>query len=312
MPFPFCSRRRLGLSTAALLLSVCAATISAEEPEPAKLLGACSTEALHAAPFAEWHEAGLASYKTHPDVLEHLKGLPAETLQGVDVTVFFGTWCGDSRREVPRFLRLLGDMQDAAPAVSLVAVDNEEPLYKRSPGGEEEGLSIFRVPTFIVRRHGHEIGRIVEHPVRSLERDLLAILVGDAPAAAYRSYPSIIAWHEQSLLDDPNVDPYGLAADLRPIVASESELWSVARVLLSRHETDAAVKILQTNCALYPTPSCAVRLAEALRDAGRTDEACKTVDRALERLLSPPHDPAKAAALLALRDETAGKSPGSE
>jgi hypothetical protein len=34
------------------------------------------------------------------------------------------------------------------------------------------------VPTIIVRREGVEVGRIVEHPTRSIEEDLLDLLRG--------------------------------------------------------------------------------------------------------------------------------------
>jgi len=41
--------------------------------------------------------------------------------------------------------------------------------------GVEKGYVDF-VPTFIISKEGKEIGRIVEEPTESLEKDLLAIL----------------------------------------------------------------------------------------------------------------------------------------
>ena len=41
---------------------------------------------------------------------------------------------------------------------------------------EEAGRNIVRVPTIIVEQKGAEIGRIIEFPVTSLEKDLLTIL----------------------------------------------------------------------------------------------------------------------------------------
>jgi hypothetical protein len=36
------------------------------------------------------------------------------------------------------------------------------------------------VPTFIVRRGGHEVGRVVEEAPHGIETDLLALLTGEA------------------------------------------------------------------------------------------------------------------------------------
>ena len=45
-----------------------------------------------------------------------------------------------------------------------------------SPNGEEQGLEIGFVPTYIFFRNREEVGRIVENPMQSLEKDMLAIL----------------------------------------------------------------------------------------------------------------------------------------
>jgi hypothetical protein len=47
---------------------------------------------------------------------------------------------------------------------------------KKSPGGQEEGLNILKVPTIIVYRNGQEIGRIIEVVTRNIEADLLDII----------------------------------------------------------------------------------------------------------------------------------------
>jgi hypothetical protein len=60
--------------------------------------------------------------------------------------------------------------------LGIVCVSNEFDMYKKSPQGEELGKNIQRVPTLIVYEKNKEIGRIIESPVLSLERDLLSIL----------------------------------------------------------------------------------------------------------------------------------------
>ncbi len=55
-------------------------------------------------------------------------------------------------------------------------VSNKDSLYKKSPQHEEAGKNIVRVPTIIIEQKGTELGRIIEFPITSLEKDLLSIL----------------------------------------------------------------------------------------------------------------------------------------
>lgn len=96
---------------------------------------------------------------------------------GADVTVFLGTWCGDSRREVPRLWKALDLAGPAVPfEIHYIGVDRD----KKEPAGRQAGDDIRYVPTFIVSRNGQEIGRIVEHSPSGIEKDLLALLTGQA------------------------------------------------------------------------------------------------------------------------------------
>jgi thiol-disulfide isomerase/thioredoxin len=92
------------------------------------------------------------------------------------IQLFFGTWCGDSKREVPRMLKVLYQSGFKDTAIDLIAVSNHDTLYKQSPLHEERGLNIIRVPTLIVYQSGKEIGRIVETPVESIEKDIWQIV----------------------------------------------------------------------------------------------------------------------------------------
>jgi thiol-disulfide isomerase/thioredoxin len=91
---------------------------------------------------------------------------------GVDVLVFLGTWCGDSKREVPRFLRVVDAAGIPMDRITLHALDRK----KTSPDGTEVRYRIERVPTFIFLKKETEIGRIVETPKTTLEGDILTIL----------------------------------------------------------------------------------------------------------------------------------------
>ena len=98
-----------------------------------------------------------------------------------------GTWCGDSRREVPRMYKILDYCQVNLSRIQLVNLNNSDTAYKQSPGHEERGLNILRVPTLLIYENGHEVGRLVESPVTSLEKDMLAIVTRQPYEHRYRS-----------------------------------------------------------------------------------------------------------------------------
>lgn len=96
---------------------------------------------------------------------------------GAEVTVYLGTWCGDSKRELPRLWRALDGTGGAAPiAFRYVAVARD----KKEPASLTAGADLRYVPTFVVERDGREVGRIVEESPHGVERDLLALLDGSA------------------------------------------------------------------------------------------------------------------------------------
>lgn len=136
------------------------------------LIGVFSREYLRSEPYASWFEPGYESYRPNPALVENLKPL----LQDTHILLFLGTWCGDSRREVPRLLRILDAVGVPADRLKMVGVDRRRPTYKTSPGGEQWGLQIRRVPTIIVLRNGREVGRIVERPAVGLEQALCDLL----------------------------------------------------------------------------------------------------------------------------------------
>lgn len=136
------------------------------------LLGKCTRTALLQSPFVDWFKPNYDSYVVDSFTCNFIRPL----LAGKSITIFMGTWCGDSRREVPRILKMLDCCDFPMNELRLVMVGNNDSLYKKSPQHEEIGKNIVRVPTVIVEQKGAEIGRIIEFPVISLEKDLLTIL----------------------------------------------------------------------------------------------------------------------------------------
>ena len=96
---------------------------------------------------------------------------------GDRMEVVMGTWCSDSQREVPKYLRILDALRDVYGVeipTTWVAVDRS----KTRPEDAIAGKEIQKVATFIYYRDNHETGRIVETPMSLFEDDLLALIAG--------------------------------------------------------------------------------------------------------------------------------------
>ena len=119
------------------------------------------------------NEAFRTAYDT-VRVQRDLVGLIRQADAGVDVIVFFGTWCSDSKRQVPHFLKVADTAGIPAARIRLYALDRT----KKSDDGLTDTYEITRVPTFIFLRGGAEIGRITETPRAGMEADMIGILAG--------------------------------------------------------------------------------------------------------------------------------------
>lgn len=137
------------------------------------LVGPVTEEQLYRA-YPSW--AGSASrYRFTPEVIDQLRKIDSK----LEIVVFFGTWCGDSRSEVPKFLRVFDTAANGNFSLRMYGVDRS----LRDGNGLSESLGVERVPTFIFFSGGKELGRIVEKPRKTIEEDFLAIVSGAPPAS---------------------------------------------------------------------------------------------------------------------------------
>ncbi len=132
------------------------------------LIGRGSLSILQTGSYKYWYNAFYKNYIVDSITTEQLKPL----FKGKTIEIFLGSWCSDSRREVPRMIKVLSYTGFDTAHVQFIFVDHA----KKSPQHEEQGKHITNVPTFIVYNGKKEIGRIVESPQVSLEKDLLSIL----------------------------------------------------------------------------------------------------------------------------------------
>ena len=135
------------------------------------LLGYFNPDQLTRYPYSTWYQKGFDDYQLKTDAINKLLEINKED---VSIKIVMGTWCPDSRREVPRFMRVLDVWQFPLTKLTFIGVDDA----KQSPVGEYVKLDILRVPTFIIYKNNIEAGRIIENPVTSLEQDLVNILTG--------------------------------------------------------------------------------------------------------------------------------------
>lgn len=158
---------------------------SGEQP---LLLGKINKEGLSKGAFASWFLTNYDSYVPKEEITNQLKN----ELSGYTITAFMGTWCGDSKREVPKFYKVLEQANFPLDRLTMVAVARNSENYKKSPGGEEEGLNIHSVPTFIFYKDGKEVNRIVESPKTTIEEDILQLLQGNYEP----NYPAVTMVHD--------------------------------------------------------------------------------------------------------------------
>lgn len=83
-----------------------------------------------------------------------------------------GFWCDDSKAHVPAFLKIMDQMGMDEEGYRMYGVDEN----KQAAFEGFNALRIEYVPTVIVYYNKQEIGRWVESPQESLEKDLLKII----------------------------------------------------------------------------------------------------------------------------------------
>lgn len=139
-----------------------------EKSEKPMLIGHCTRDAFADTSFAWWFNSNYDMYEINEAVIDELNPNPDE----ITITVVLGTWCGDSKREFPRFLRIMDLIGFPMKNIDIIAVNRA----KVTEGDDVKDLDIQFVPTFIVYKNQVEIGRIIETPSATIEEDLVTIL----------------------------------------------------------------------------------------------------------------------------------------
>lgn len=209
-------------------------------------------------------------------------------LQRIDlpdsITIFMATWCGDSRREVPRFVKMLEAKNYDLERLKIVCLNTGFQNYKQSPEGEEKGVNLHRVPTFIFHdQNQSEVGRIVEEPVVSLEQDLVDILSGNPYKTAYPIAQDMIQKFETHSVSDLKGMMKSLVKEYAGKTKSAYELNTYGYVLWTSFQLTKAEIVFELNAKLHPESANVLSaLARFKAGLGKEKEAIKTMNAGLE------------------------------
>ncbi|MEO0732010.1 MAG: hypothetical protein AAFZ52_04190 [Bacteroidota bacterium] len=265
------------------------------------LVGSLQVADLQRAPYAEW-------YAKNTELDQPMSAVPewADRLKDVSVEIFLGTWCGDSKTWVPRFVTLWQDLGLDPEQLDFIGLYGRGDQYKQGPSHEETGRKIHRVPTFVFTREGEEIARIVERPRTDLVTDVAQIALGHpaAPRYAAANYLlDVLADTPADSIDAHLREHFGI---IRRDIGSTSELNTLGYVLLRAGRIDAAVLAFRINAFVFRhSPNILDSYAEGLLAKGETAAALQLYERVLELT---PEDERVAGVVADLREQV--KPPG--
>ena len=204
-------------------------------------------------------------------------------LKDVEVDIYIGTWCGDSKKWVPSFLKVWGQLGLDRKKLGYTALYDTDERYKQGPNGEEKGMQIHRVPTFIFKRNGKEIARIVETPQNDLLTDIGQIALGLPSQPNYRA-----ANYLMNLLEEKSVAE--IRADLNTYfyktydhLGKSSELNTLGKVFLHSYRIEEAILVFEFNFYFFRyDPYIIGSYAKGLAVQGETKKAKEFYERALK------------------------------
>lgn len=235
-----------------LLFLLSSVLVIAQEYKNAKgdthLWGTIQVDQLKKAPYADWF------YEHYDDHQSSLTLEEGAQFKDVTVKVFLGTWCGDTKLLLPRFIKSWEQLGMSLDQVEFIGLHNEEDLYKQGPNRETIGYNIHRVPTFIFEKDGKEINRIVERTVFDLDTDMRAIAANQAYHPRYRAVSIVNKVIIEQVVDSLfTKDVLNTTfAKIRREVSTSSELNTYGYVLSTQGKSTEAEFVFKLNRHLFP------------------------------------------------------------
>lgn len=141
-----------------------------EKTEKEALIGFIDSTELYSGIFGLYYKTQFETYSPKSKYIKKTK--PFTEKGDYEFVTILGDWCSDSKLQVGRFDKVLKELAIPENKIKHIAVDKD----KKAGDLNLKNYNILRVPTFIVLLNGIEIGRIVESPDSSLEKDLYNII----------------------------------------------------------------------------------------------------------------------------------------
>lgn len=139
-----------------------------EKTSKRMLIGLCDRNAFHDTSFVSWFNDEYEKYAVDTSTIN----LIAEEIQVLKMKIVLGTWCSDSREQIPRLFKILDHIKYSENNIQMFCVDRK----KKAGEYDVDDLRIELVPTIIIYKDSEEIGRIIETPKMSLEEDMVDII----------------------------------------------------------------------------------------------------------------------------------------
>lgn len=236
--------------------------------------------------FKTWFNKSYSNFE-----LDNKKQKWAKNLKNIQVDIYLGTWCGDSKYWVPKFIKLWDELGLNRNQLKLIALYDGKERYKQGPNKEEDGLNIHRVPTFIFKKDNNEIARIVEYPRNDLQTDVAQIALG------VPSNPNYAAANYLYKLLDTDIENFKNNFDkhhknISRIVGKSSELNTLGYVFLRKKQVNNALICFELNTYLFPhNPNVYDSFGEALMLNNENKKALKMYEKVLK--IKPSDENAK-------------------
>jgi tetratricopeptide (TPR) repeat protein len=228
--------------------------------------------------YSEWFNKYYSEFKL-PKKRLRLKS----KLKKTTVDVYLGTWCGDSKKWVPQFVKLWDELGLKRSQLRLIGLYNDDKRYKTSPNGEEQGQQIHRVPAFVFKSNGVEYARIVESPKNDLVTDVAQIALGFPSAPNYEGANYLFKVFDTKTIETINENFNPLYKILRNKTRNSRELNTLGYVLLKNDRIKEALMCFELNTYLFRyNPNVYDSYGEALSINGEHVKALKMYKKVLE------------------------------
>jgi tetratricopeptide (TPR) repeat protein len=251
----------------------------AKKGEAAFLLGKINRSGLEGTNYVSWFTKNYEDYQPNSTLINSI----ASELKTYSITLFMGTWCGDSKKEVPRLYKVLDACDFPIKQLTIIAVSGATNLYKQCPQHEEIALNIHRVPTIIFHKNGKEVNRIIEHPIATFEEDIRRIITKNDYKSNYQIVTAVDHILKKKGLKGLKRERKTVLKTYTEKVSSWYELNTYGRILYGTERKDEAIAVFSLNTALFPDePRAYMSLANTLGVSGQKEKAIKVLKDAIK------------------------------